>query len=336
MAQSSSSPLQEKAHAFLEDIVQLDLTNYTVIENKQYTSDNHISLSIDAQNVSLFDSLYHINAAFNFYNNSVQYCDLSPGLAGLPYANRSTDRFNATVDLLERYQKYTGDPQVQEMVNLLQKVGSEKNFTETSDDLKLRISCGDSLTTYSFHNTFKGVEYNGISIHYGNGIANFVFDDNRKTQNIGDTTINISKEQAINIGREFLKTNTMNFSFGNGTTILVSNLNVTGVYQAVLQTSDRGNNTYYPNWNIQFNVSNMPTSGLQGIGVRIWANNGTVIGVYLYAYPMDFDPLLNVLFFPIFLSVVLPIISFVCILIAIVVVVVILIRTNGKPSSNQE
>jgi hypothetical protein len=337
MAQSTASPLQDKAYAFLADIVQLDLTNYTVSENQQYKSENHISLSIDAKNASFLDSMYHINAVLNFYNDSVRSCDLSPGLAGLPYANRSMDRFQATVGFMERYQEYTGDAQVKEMVAMLEKVSSEKNVTQPLDKLTLRISGSDLLTTYSFLNTFNGVEYNGISISYGNGLENFYFNDNRQTQKIGDTDINISRDQAISIGEKYLKTYTMNFTFGNGTTVLLSNFNVTGVYQAVLQTSNRGNNTLYPNWNIQYNISNMPTHGLQGIGVWISANDGSVWGAYDYT-SMNFDPFLNVLFLSIFLETLTPIITVVCILIAAIIVVVLLIRKNGKtalPPSNK-
>jgi hypothetical protein len=338
LAQSTGSPLQDKAYAFLRDVVQLNLTDYTVSEDQRFSSENYIGLSIDAKNSSFLDSTYHINAGVGFYNNRAKFCGLSPGLAGLPYANRSTDRFQATVDFLERYHKYTGDSQIQEMLALLEKAGSEKNSTQTRGNLTLGISCQDLLTEYLFRNTFNGVEYNGISISYGNRIEDFTFNDNRQTQKIGDTAINISKEQAISIGEKYLKTYTMNFTFANGTKVLLSNFNVTGVYQAVLQTSDRGNNTYYPNWNIQFNVSNMPTSGLQGFGVWIWANDGTVLGAYPYTYPMNFDPFLNMMFLPIFLGALTPIITVVCILIAVVVVAVLLIRRNGKtapPPSNK-
>ncbi|MGD6853226.1 MAG: hypothetical protein ACQCN6_14300 [Candidatus Bathyarchaeia archaeon] len=336
MAQSTDSPLWDEAYAFLVDIVQLDLTNYTIIEDQEYTSDNRIGLSIDAKNASLFDSFYHIHAELNFYNNKVVYCSLFPGLAGLPYAQPITDRFNATVAFLMRYHDYTGDPQVQEMVDLLQRVGLEKNATEASENLTLRVTCEDSVTSYAFRNTFNGAEYSGVSIYYGNSAGGFTLDDNRQVQKIGDTSINISKEQAIEIGREYLKTYTMNFSFGNGTTILVSNLNVTGVYQAGLQTSNRGNDTYYPNWNILFDISNMPSPGLRGIGVCIWANDGTIMGSYKYTYPMDLDPFLDVLFFPVFLSAFLPIVTIICILIAVAVVVVLLIRNNSKPSLGQK
>jgi len=326
-AQAVGSSLQDKALSFLTDVVQLDLKNYQVTVNQQYASENNISLNLDAKNASLFDSLYHINAGFNFYNNSIRYCSLSPGSAGLPHAYLITDRFNGTLSFMERYQKSTNDPQIQEMITLMETVGSEKNATETSSHLTLTILCTDTLTSYRFRNTFNGAEYTGISISYGNKIENFNFDDNRQFQKIGDVNINTSKEQAIDIAEEYLKTYSFNTTLGNGTTVKVSNLNVKGVYQIVLQTTVREENTLYPLWNIQFNISNMPTPGLQGVGVWVWANDGAVAGAYNYAYPLNFDPL-DFLLLPLLLSALAPLATLICIVVVIVVVLVLYLRKS--------
>lgn len=329
-AQADGPSLQDKALAFLTDVVQLDLTNYAVSTNQQYTSKDHISLNLDARNA---DPLYHIIAGFNFYNNSVRYCSLSPGSAGLPHSHPTADRFNATLGFMERYQKWTNDPQVQEMMMLLDKVGSEKNATEASGNLTLRILCSNFVTTYSFRNTFSGAEYTGISIYYGNKIEDFTFDDNRQFQKIGDVTINISKERAISIAKEYLKTYTVKSTLANGTTVKVSNLNVTGVYSAVLQTSVRVNNTLYPLWNIQLNVSNMPARGLQGVGVWVWSNDGVVLSAYNYAYPMDFDPFLDALFFPLLMDALTPLIILICVAIVVIVVLVSFLRRNKEANN---
>ncbi len=328
-AQAVESSLKDKALAFLTDVVQLDLTTYAVSVNQQYTSGNHISLNLDAKNASFSDSIYHIIAGFNFYNNSVRYCSLSPGSAGLPYAAPGTNQFNATLGFMERYQSYTNDPQVQEMITLLEKVGSEKNATEASDNLTLTIQSTDIITTYSFLNTFNGAQYTGITISYGNKIENFNFNDNRQSQKIGDVNINVSKEQAIGIAEKYLKNYSFNTTFGNGTTVRVSNLNVTGVYQTALQTTVKENNTLYPLWNIQFNISNMPTPGLQGVGVWVWANDGAVVGAYNYAYPLNFDPL-DFLLLPLLLSALAPLATLIFIIVVAVVILVLYLRKNKE------
>ena len=139
-----------------------------------------------------------------------------------------------------------------------------------------------------------------MSILRSSGDLNLV--DTRVYEKIGNTRINISKEQAINIAENYLKTYVITHTFGNGTTVLLSNWNITGVNGAVLQTAVKANSTRYPQWNIQFNISNMPTRGLQGFGVWVWANDGKVKGAYQYTNA-DFSQLFDSLFmFPLYSS----------------------------------
>jgi hypothetical protein len=221
------------------------------------------------------------------------------------------------------------------MVTLLEKVGSEKNATEASGNLTLRISCYDILTSYSFRITFSGAEYTGLTISYGNHIENFTFDDNRQVQKIGDTSVNISKEQAIRIAKEYLKTYSMNITLANQTTIKVTNLTVTSVYQTVLQTSDRyGDKTLYPNWNIQLDIGNLPSPGPRGVGVWVWANDGRVQGAYRYTYPIDLDPFMNTLFLSFLMGALTPFITLICIATVVIVVVVLFLKEKRNNNNH--
>ena len=78
------------------------------------------------------------------------------------------------------------------MVNLLNRVSSLRNTTETSDNITLRISAFTYYTEYRFNYTF-------------NIVANLDFDDNRSYEKIGDTSINVSREQAITIAENYAK-----------------------------------------------------------------------------------------------------------------------------------
>ena len=129
------------------------------------------------------------------------------------------------------------------MANLLQKVGSEKNATEVSGNLTLRILV-TRYTNYDFYNTFNDAYYTGLSIFRSS--TNLDLTDSRVSEKIGDTNINISKEQAINIAENAVKNYSYSATLGNQTKIFVSNLNVTGVFRATLQTAIRENSTLYP------------------------------------------------------------------------------------------
>lgn len=320
--------LQDKAMSFLSEVIQLDMAKYTVTLNSKYSGAEHLFFDLNLADRGIFD-LNSGNAIFTFYDGVLGSCSLSSGYGGLLYLHPELDPFNATLGMVQRYQAWTTDSQVQEMANLLQRVGSERNATEVSGNLTLRLLVY-RYTQYEFYNTFNGADYTGLSIFRGG--PDLDFRDSRVFQKIGDTSINISKEQAIRIAEDYLKTYTVNATFANGTTITVTDLNVTGVYSAIIQTSVRENSTLYPEWNIQLNISNMPAPGLQGIGVWIWANDGTVRSAYQFSN-VNIGPLLSSLFFfPLYSSLLMGLVFFVFCAVTIIIVLVFVLKKSREPA----
>ncbi len=325
--------LQEKALSFLRDVIQLDMSKYTLTLNDKFSESNHLFFNLDLANMSPFDFGGSGNAIFSFYDGVLGSCSLSSGYGGLLYLHPELDYFNATLGMVERYQMWTNDSQVQEMADLLKQAGSERNATEVSGNLTLRLSV-QRYTQYAFYNTFNGADYTGLTIFRGG--PDLDFSDSRVYEKIGDTNINVSKEQAIRIAEDYLKTYTANATFANGTTISVTDLNVTGVNGAILQTTLKDNSTLYPEWNIQLNVSNMPARGLQGIGVWIWANDGTVIGAYQYTNA-DFTSLFNALFFfPLYSSLLFGLIFAVIFAVALIVVLIFVFRKSNHNADEKK
>lgn len=153
----------------------------------------------------------------------------------------------------------------------------------------------------------------------------------------GDININISKEQAINITENTVKNYSYTATLGNQTKIFVSNLNVTGVYRATLQTAIRQNSTLYPYWDIQLIVSNIPTGhGLQGIGVKIWANDGNISSIYHWI-DADFTPIINSLFFyPLYSSLLFGLIFAVVFAVSLVIVLIFVFRKSNQSADEKK
>ena len=89
--------------------------------------------------------------------------------------------------------------------------------------------------------------------------------------------------------------------FGNGTSVVVSNLNVTGISYANLPANPSypsmesiENSKLFPYLDVRVNVSNMSARGLEGIGVVILANDVTVASSYQFSNT-DIGSLLNLL-----------------------------------------
>ena len=94
--------------------------------------------------------------------------------------------------------------------------------------------------------------------------------------------------------------------------------------------------TLYPEWNIQLNVSNVPARGLQGIGVWIWASDGTVIGTYQYTNA-DFTSLFNALFFfPLYSSLLFGLIFAVIFAVALIVVLIFVFRKSNHNADEKK
>jgi hypothetical protein len=293
--QASTSSSQDKALSFLSDVMQLDMAKYTVTLT-DHTQPNAGEEFLDYRLDAFLESQALAN--FFFFNGNLGWCNLNPSL--LLYSQPNTDSFNVTLGIIQRYQKWTNDSQVKEMIKLLENVGSQRNATETSGNLTLRISVLSYYTEYRFSNTFNGVDYTGLTLTFSK-IGYVYFDDSRAYKTIGDTTIRISKVQAITIAENYVKNYSFTHTFGNGTKIIVSNLNVTGVAAISLGTriynpNDNAtsvNSTLSPYWHVQVNVSNMPAPGLAGVAVEVSANDGSVASSILVGKPFDFSKLWN-------------------------------------------
>jgi hypothetical protein len=287
-ASTVSPSLGDKALSFLRNVVQLDLSKYRVT---LYENDGD----------QLFYKLYPIHSLllplrlptwwelgtdvfFYFYNGKLESCTLSPSTEGLIYSHPVPDRFNATLGMAERFAAWANDPWVLSMVDLMEKVGSDKTAFEVSGNQSLRITLSsDGFGEYQFSNYLNGVEYTGVTISMGKPTSDVFFTDSRASETIGNTTIGVSREQAIRIAEDYVKNYSFNETFGNGTIVHVSNLNVTGVASAGL-TSDLGENlTLFPFWDVSENVSNMPLPAIGGFEVELSANNGAIKSALQFA-----------------------------------------------------
>ena len=89
------------------------------------------------------------------------------------------------------------------------------------------------------------------------------------------------------------------------------------------------NSTLFPYWDVRVDVSNMPAKGLQGVGVVMSANDGTVTSTYQFTN-MDIGPLLNLMFFPVMSSLLCTLAFVVAIPIVVVIALVIVLRDGKK------
>ncbi len=337
LAQASVSSNQDKAIFFLKDIVQINLSKYNV----KLLEDVQSGIGKESLVYNLDSSLLNrATATFDFYNGSLGSLAVYPNFGNLIYSQPSSDIFNLSLRIFEGYHELTNDSQVQDMVNFLKTAGSVKNITQQSSNMTFRISAKEGFTTFQFANSINNVEYTGAAVTvYGAGAV--LFDDSRNFLTIGNTNINISRDQATKLAQDYVKNYCFQKALFNGTKIIVSNLNVTGVRSVDLATrtyNPNGNETSQntvlsPYWHIDVKISNLDPSDLSGVNVQVSANDGAVVSPLLEANT-NFTPLVNPLFPPILIGAIFSLIL-VVILIIIVAVVLLVIMVNKKQTKKQ-
>ena len=137
---SPNPGMQDKALSFLRDVIQLDMSKYIFTLDLKYTETEHLFYHMDYANANPFNFGLEGDIVFNFHNGTLSSCSISPPSQDNLIFLHPQDQYNSTLGIVQRYHAWTNDSQVQEMANLLQKVGSEKNVTQVSGNLKLQIS----------------------------------------------------------------------------------------------------------------------------------------------------------------------------------------------------
>ncbi len=273
---------QPKALSFLKDVFQVNLNSY---DTKLTYSQIKIDGSTVTQNFAYLltkDSNF-ASATFCFSNTTLISCDFYTGLSTPLLDKQTTDYYETAKNIIQNYKTWTGDDDVSRMVDAITVLGSSKNGTTISGNILL------SAQTYNFHSTyewsyiFNGVDYNNVILDigsYNQNPHNIRFSDDRFLNSIGDTSVVVTKEQAIAIAEDYVKNN---FTYLSG----VSSLNDSAIYvsglgvidentTAGLATTNRNSSMLYPYWEIHVALDDIYPGRVAAVNVRVWADSGTV------------------------------------------------------------
>lgn len=225
----------------------------------------------------------------NFHKGSIATCNIFTTFSDLHYKQLSLGRYNDTLGFLQRYQTWTDDASIAKMVTLLQNVGFENSTSEVLDDLELKISVNYSAVTYAFYEFYVGVEYTGVTLTYEQSGA-ILFRDTRVNQQIGDTTINLSEEQAVTIAKQYVGNFTYKIDSWNGSDISQTAFTVSDVYVVYLESAPIGSSVRLPYWHVWLNVSDPIVPNQQGFELYLSAKDGTVAQIKTFQLPCSYTP----------------------------------------------
>jgi len=291
----SSANDQAIALSFLKNVIQLDVSKYTVTLTYDTVRTSNAEFSADYLGYGLIHMSYGsertANASFSISNNAVTSFSLEPTGGQLFFTNKISNNFDAASRIMQNYQIWKNDSDVNKMINLLNMAGSERNITELSDNIDLKILTTPEFTSFSWSYTYNGANYSSVNLELQNifGSPFIIFSDNRGIYSIGNTNINISKQQAINIAENYVRNYSYPLDFGNGTIIIVKDLNVNETNTtANLSTTSRDPLTLYPYWSVQVPLDRIYPGETYAVTVNVWADNGAVFNAQRDVVPLSF------------------------------------------------
>ncbi len=269
---------QAGALSFLKNVLQVDLDKYKVILSQDYREPSDAGYQSEHIFYQLHNSQGSATADFQISNSSVTNCDIYNSNGKLFNTSLFLNNYDAAVRIMQNYQAWTNNSEVGKMVALLNRASSGNNATEVSGNIDLKITNVPEYTMFEWHYTYNGADYTGVTLRLWNNGYSLAFSDNRAIYSIGDTTIYISKEQAIKTAENYvMKSISYSYVFGNGTKATIKNLNVNDSdASASLATMAKTSSALYPYWSVVVPLNHAYAGGLESITVWVWADSGDV------------------------------------------------------------
>jgi hypothetical protein len=285
-AQSTVATSQDKALAFIENVLPIDSSQYKVTFKPPFPGFTPIDDRFLVETYSLESKDSSLTFICSFYEGVLYQCQFGVNEGSLvtdqPYANTT----EAAKSFLEKYQDYSKLDST-EMIAMLTNVDPTENTTITSGDLKLTVThkdltgtwFGDSIG-FRWVRVINGCEYLVVNLSFRDGVfAGFI--DHRERYSIGDTTVNISKEQAIKIAMEAIKT----YSYRMSDDWMVTDFDVKeDQTTANLHPQTKEGNVLYPAWSVILPLNGTYPGSVRELLVGIWAGSGEVYLVHHQAY----------------------------------------------------
>ncbi|MDI9576967.1 MAG: hypothetical protein QM398_02385 [Thermoproteota archaeon] len=298
VANASISTAPDKALAFIEDVLPIDssqyeitLSNYGVpnlpdigVDKQQNARLNNEKAEVITYSLKSKDST--MNVVCTLYDGVLYQSQVGAQKGHIIPDKSHADVAAAAKSFLEKLEAYSNLDST-EMTSMLSNVDPTKNTTITSGTLTLTIthkyapetSFGDSID-FRWVRTINGCEYLLTDVVFRDG-AFSGFIDHRARYTIGDTKVNISKDQAIAIAMEYIK----NYSYQMAGDYWISGFNVTeDKTVALLKPTVKEDNVLYPHWSVTLYLNQTYPGSVTSILLGIWADPGEVFFCHHQAY----------------------------------------------------
>jgi len=264
---------------FLQDVIQLDMTKYSAeLERHTVGYRDDLGGTIEeylTYRLTSFETELSIDFRFRNQVLSRYYLRVIEGTP-IYSAPQSKNLVDFSKNILQRYQNYAGGSYLDEMRNMLTPINEVENIESIEDDIKLIITTEGNDVEIRWAKTTNGIDYQakGVVLTFDNGILESLT-DGWLLFNVGNTDVNFSEQEAIQIALEHAK----EYSW------TVDNIEITDF--VVIEEPESVNLWPHirdepldliPYWYVVFRLDKVYPGNVNSIGIGIWADTGKISG----------------------------------------------------------
>lgn len=273
---------EDKVANFLQNITQIDTTNYTIslLSNTMKWQTYIGGVAEEVIQYSLTSAKSNLNIDFRFRDNHFSRYQLSMIESSPIFSQiQPNDVIQNAKGVLNRYKIYSGDEYLTNMTNLIENVNSTQNIVLVQGNMKLQITSSGGSVTFLWMYTQDGVDFQakGLQMTFQNNVLTLMT-DGYFLFTAGSTNLATSRQQAIDIAQNYVKTLTWTIQGQQ-----VSHFSVDGQpFSVQLVPHTRGDSAaLIPYWYLEMKLTATYAGGINEVTVGIYADTGKVSDVQM-------------------------------------------------------
>jgi DNA-binding transcriptional ArsR family regulator len=274
----------DQAKTLINSVLQIDTSKYQLTlkgDTIQHRADLGGTIE-EIMQYSLVNNVSRFDLTVRFRNGHFSLVQINQ-LEGAPsfplvYTQpQPTDVIAACRGLLDRYKAAFNDSYMYSVSNLMASANSNSSG-QTSGDAKLQFSAYDSYADVLLMYSVNGTDFQAKSLHlaYQNKVLTS-FSDDWFLFKVGNTQINISKDQAVLIAKNAAKTYSWTANGMQVTNFQVLDTPVSAQFYP--KPGDTDIFTLYPYWYVTLYLDKAYPDGVTQIAVGVWADSGKVASI---------------------------------------------------------
>ena len=178
-ANAAEITLQQKGLAVLNDVMNIDLTEYAT-SPQEYPQDFYLDV-IPQENMRyrLESNTSKVDVLCTFANEKLRMIQVLEAME-TPSMTKSTDsELEMAKNFLSNYQSFTGNSFYGELRSMLANAEAGKSFVATSGNIKLEVVASHSDATFRWTYTFNGIEAptKCVALRYKEGFLKYFIDN---------------------------------------------------------------------------------------------------------------------------------------------------------------